>query len=106
MLGLTYPGGPSIQRAAAGGNAAAYAFPRSFLRDDQRLDFSFSGLKTAVRYAMAGPGPQDFSQIELAPQEVADLAASFQEAVVDVLVEKAFAACGPADCTSCAWAAA
>ena len=51
MLGLPYPGGPSIQRAAEGGNPRAYAFPRAFLRDD-RLDFSFSGLKTAVRYAI------------------------------------------------------
>ncbi len=51
MLGLPYPGGPSLERAAAAGNPRAYAFPRPLLRDD-RLDFSFSGLKTAVRYAI------------------------------------------------------
>jgi N6-L-threonylcarbamoyladenine synthase len=95
MLGLAYPGGPSIQKAAEGGNQRAYVLPRSFLGEDDRLDFSFSGLKTAVRYRIAGPGRPDRgtrSQIELAPQQVADLAASFQEAVVDVLLDKTFAA--------------
>ncbi len=98
MLGLSYPGGPSIQKAAVGGNRRAYTFPRSFLGEDDRLDFSFSGLKTAVRYRIAGPRPRvpgappDLSQIVLEPQQVADLAASFQEAVVDVLLDKTFAA--------------
>jgi len=92
MLSLPYPGGPSIQRAAERGNPRAYRFPRSFLKDEDRLDFSFSGLKTAVRYQIVGPGRQDFSQIELDDRQVADLAASFQEAVVDCLVGKAFAA--------------
>ena len=62
------------------------------LNDNDRLDFSFSGLKTAVRYAIAGPGKPDFSAINLPPAQVADLAASFQEAVVDCLAGKAFAA--------------
>ena len=92
MLGLAYPGGPAIQKAAEGGNRQAYSLPRAFLGEDDRLDFSFSGLKTAVRYRIAGPGRPDFSQIELDPQQVADLAASFQEAVVDVLLDKTFAA--------------
>jgi N6-L-threonylcarbamoyladenine synthase len=92
MLGLPYPGGPSIQRAAADGDPKAYDFPRSFLRDDDRLDFSFSGLKTAVRYTIAGPGKPDIAGIDLSPKQVADLAASFQEAVVDCLVGKAFSA--------------
>ncbi len=92
MLGLTYPGGPSIQRAAEPGNPKAYRFPRPFLNDSERLDFSFSGLKTAVRYAIAGPGRPDFQQTQLNPQQVADLAASFQEAVVDCLVGKALQA--------------
>jgi len=92
MLGLSYPGGPSIQKAAEGGNRQAYTFPRAFRGEDDRLDFSFSGLKTAVRYRIAGPGRPDLSQIQLAPQQVADLAASFQEAVVDVLLDKTFAA--------------
>jgi N6-L-threonylcarbamoyladenine synthase len=91
MLGLPYPGGPSIERAAAGGNPRAYAFPRALLRDP-RLDFSFSGLKTAVRYAIAGPGRPDPAEKRLSLEQVADLAASFQEAAVDCLVGKAFAA--------------
>src|SRR5436190_16712895 len=53
ILGLGFPGGPAVEREAAGGNPAAFAFPRSFLRDE-RLEFSFSGLKTAVRYATHG----------------------------------------------------
>jgi N6-L-threonylcarbamoyladenine synthase len=92
MLGLSYPGGPSIQKAAEAGDPRAYRLPRSFLGEDDRLDFSFSGLKTAVRYRIAGPGRPDFSQADLSPQQVADLAASFQEAVVDVLLDKTFAA--------------
>jgi N6-L-threonylcarbamoyladenine synthase len=92
MLGLPYPGGPSIQRAAAGGNPRAYRFPRAFLKDEDRLDFSFSGLKTAVRYTIAGPGRRDLPRRPLPPRQVADLAASFQEAVVDCLVGKALAA--------------
>ncbi len=92
MLGLPYPGGPSIQRAAADGDPAAFDFPRPLLRDHERLDFSFSGLKTAVRYTIAGPGRLNFEEIRLAPPEVADLAASFQEAVVDCLVGKAILA--------------
>jgi N6-L-threonylcarbamoyladenine synthase len=140
MLGLPYPGGPSIERAAATGNPRAYRFPRSLLRED-RLEFSFSGLKTAVRYAIEGtpgerrrkkgeetgrkaeggggqgegthatvnagrvsgsskseivesasPFPLPPSPISLSSSAVADLAASFQEAVVDCLVGKAMAA--------------
>jgi N6-L-threonylcarbamoyladenine synthase len=92
MLGLPYPGGPSIQKAAEGGNPKAYRLPRSFLGEDDRLDFSFSGLKTAVRYRIAGPGRPNFAETVLEQQQVADLAASFQEAVVDVLIDKSFAA--------------
>jgi N6-L-threonylcarbamoyladenine synthase len=92
MLGLPYPGGPSVQRAAEQGNPKAYDLPRALLRDNERLDFSFSGLKTAVRYAIAGPGKPDFDNSGVTPQQAADLAASFQEAVVDCLVGKAFLA--------------
>jgi N6-L-threonylcarbamoyladenine synthase len=88
MLGLPYPGGPAISRAAAGGNPKAYRFPRALAGNRDRLDFSFSGLKTAVRYAIAGPGRPDFSQVKLSSQQVADLAASFQMAVVDSLATK------------------
>ena len=56
LLGLPYPGGPAIERAARDGNAKAIRFPRPLLDDPTRLDFSFSGLKTAVRYLVAGPG--------------------------------------------------
>jgi N6-L-threonylcarbamoyladenine synthase len=87
LLGLAYPGGPLIEKAAVGGNPQAFRFPRTFLGDD-RLDFSFSGLKTAVRYALAPQGT-DPADARPSPQRVADLAASFQEAVVDVLVAKA-----------------
>jgi N6-L-threonylcarbamoyladenine synthase len=86
ILGLGFPGGPAVEREAAGGNPAAFRFPRSFLRDD-RLDFSFSGLKTAVLYAVRG---QDLSRpgSDLDLQRRADLAASFQQAVIDVLTDK------------------
>jgi N6-L-threonylcarbamoyladenine synthase len=80
LLGLSYPGGPAIQQAAEDGNPRAFDFPRAWL--DDTWDFSFSGLKTAVLREvrrledLGGPIP------------VADMAASFQAAVVDVLVGK------------------
>lgn len=92
MLGLSYPGGPSIQRAAEAGKATAYRFPRPLMDNADRLDFSFSGLKTAVRYQITGPGRADLSAVQIEPQQVADIAASFQEAVVDCLVGKAMLA--------------
>jgi N6-L-threonylcarbamoyladenine synthase len=88
MLGLPYPGGPSVSRAAESGDPRAHRFPRALLADKQRLDFSFSGLKTAVRYKIVGPGRPDFREIRLADTEIADLAASFQAAVVDCLAGK------------------
>ena len=88
MLGLGYPGGPAISKVAVSGDPAKHSFPRSFIHES-RLDFSFSGLKTAVRYAIAGPGNNDVHSIKLTAQEIADLAASFQQAVVDCLVSKA-----------------
>jgi N6-L-threonylcarbamoyladenine synthase len=91
MLGLPYPGGPAISGAAEQGDPRAYAFPRG-LADSDRLDFSFSGLKTAVRYAIAGPGKPDFSALRLNPKQIADVAASFQEAVVESLVSKSLRA--------------
>ena len=87
MLGLPYPGGPAISKMALNGDDNAYKFPRSFIHE-ARLDFSFSGLKTAVRYAIGGPGCGDVSDIELSTEQVANLAASFQQAVVDCLVKK------------------
>ncbi len=87
MLRLGFPGGPAIEKAAADGDPTRYQFPRPMLDNRSRLDFSFSGLKTAVRYAVAGPGG-DPAKVELSPQQTADLAASFQAAVVEVLVGK------------------
>lgn len=82
MLGLPYPGGPEIEKVARGGNPAAYDFPRSMLHEPH-LDFSFSGLKTAVLYTL---------QKETGELPVADLAASFQQAVIEILVRKALRA--------------
>ena len=86
LLGLAYPGGPAIQRAAASGNPLAQAFPRAWL--EGTWNFSFSGLKTAVL--------REVRKLEAIdnPVPVADFAASFQEAVVDVLVTKTLAAAG------------
>jgi N6-L-threonylcarbamoyladenine synthase len=92
MLGLPFPGGPAISRVAQEGDRQAYRFPRSFLDDPQRLDFSFSGLKTAVRYTIAGGAHQPLEPARLTPRQVANIAASFEEAVVDCLVGKALAA--------------
>lgn len=91
ILGLPYPGGPEIDRAAAPGDPHAIRFPRGLSRAsdmaEHRYDFSFSGLKTAVARWV--------EQAEAAgePVPVADVAASFREAVVDVLVTKALDAC-------------
>lgn len=85
MLGLSYPGGPAIDRLARQGNAKAIAFPRSYLRKGS-CDFSFSGLKTALLYYLRDLDAQGSAR------RVPDIAASFQEAVVEVLVEKAYAA--------------
>lgn len=91
MLGLGFPGGPLIERAAAKGDPAAFSFPRAWLEGDT-FDFSFSGLKTAVRHQVRDLGldPDVASPEERSKKlPVADLAASFQAAVVDVLAAKA-----------------
>jgi N6-L-threonylcarbamoyladenine synthase len=86
VLGLPFPGGPQIDRAAAAGDRNLVAFPRGKYRDGSS-DFSFSGLKTAVaRWVEAREAAGQ-------PVPVADVAASFQEAVADVLTAKAIAAC-------------
>lgn len=89
MLGLGYPGGPIIDKRATEGNAAAIAFPRSFLKPGSS-DFSFSGVKTAVLYHLRDHGiaPGDDAQGKLTDAEVNDICASFQQSVVDVLVRK------------------
>jgi N6-L-threonylcarbamoyladenine synthase len=102
LLGLPYPGGPSIEKAARGGNPRRHRFPRPLLDDPKRLDFSFSGLKTAVRYLVErqgsefrvqGSGNTDTSKLNPEPRTlnpfVPDIAASFQAAVIDCLLGKA-----------------
>jgi tRNA N6-adenosine threonylcarbamoyltransferase len=90
-LGLGYPGGPAIERMAAGGDPTAYRLPRPLRRRDD-LDFSFSGLKTAVVQTVGETTPQG--------QALHDLCASFQQAVIDVLVRKTRAAVRRADASS------
>jgi len=82
LLGLGYPGGPEIERRARGGDATRFDFPRSML-DSGDHNFSFSGLKTAVRYRLA-----EFPAEKKTPELINDFCASFQRAVVDVLVKK------------------
>ncbi|MDH4453838.1 MAG: tRNA (adenosine(37)-N6)-threonylcarbamoyltransferase complex transferase subunit TsaD [Verrucomicrobiota bacterium] len=80
MLGLPYPGGPEIDKLASRGDPAAFAFPRSFL-DGSSLEFSFSGLKTAVLY--------ELPKLDLKnEQTLANVCASVQAAILEVLVEK------------------
>ena len=82
LLGLPWPGGPALERLAAGGDPARHPFPQP-LRGRAGCDFSFSGLKTAVAQRIAGlPSP-------LPPQEAADIAAGFQRAVAAVLADRA-----------------
>ena len=82
LIGLAYPGGPEIDRLAAGGNPREFDFPRPMMRDAGD-DFSFSGLKTAVRYCI-----RDHPEALDNPQTLRDLCASVQAAIVEVLVTK------------------
>jgi N6-L-threonylcarbamoyladenine synthase len=80
MLGLPYPGGPNVEQAALTGNASRFSFPRP-MKGSAQPDFSFSGLKTAVRQAATAIAP-------LSEQDVADVCASFQAAVADALADR------------------
>ncbi len=83
MLGLPYPGGPEIARLAKQGDPAAFAFPRPMLHEPG-FEFSFAGLKTSILYAI-----RDLGGLEaLSQQQVSDIAASAQQAIIDVLVKK------------------
>ena len=82
LIGLPYPAGPEIDRLAEGGNPKAFDFPRPMI-DDPRDDFSFSGLKTSVRYFL-----RDHPDLLNDAQRLRDLCASVQAAIVDVLVTK------------------
>lgn len=90
LLGCSYPGGPKVAKLAASGNPDAYALPRPMLKSGD-LNFSYSGLKTAVLYLI-----RDLTggTRELTDTEKADIAASFQEAAVDVLIRKTRTAAG------------
>jgi N6-L-threonylcarbamoyladenine synthase len=92
MLGLGFPGGPALQRAAEKGDPKRFRLPRPLLDDDTRLDFSFSGLKTAVRYQLFGAGRPDMDASTLDPPLIADMAASVQAAIIDCLAGKALLA--------------
>ena len=85
MLGLGYPGGPRVEKLAQGGDPARFAFPRP-MRGRAQCHFSFAGLKTAVRKAILDLG-------HLREQDKADICASFQQAVADVLAERLACAC-------------
>jgi N6-L-threonylcarbamoyladenine synthase len=88
ILGLGYPGGPIIDALAQQGNPKAVQFPRSMLGKDS-LDFSFSGLKTAVLYHVRGvPGKLDEKPAEMTEQHLRDVAASFQRACIDTIAKK------------------
>jgi N6-L-threonylcarbamoyladenine synthase len=87
ILDLPYPGGPSVERLAREGDASAVAFPRTMLGEDS-LDFSFSGVKTAVLYHVHGHARTSGGLEGRSRRELADIAASFQQSVIDVLVDK------------------
>ncbi len=87
MLKLGYPGGPAIEKTAAGGNSRSIPFPRAYIAKDS-LDFSFSGVKTALKNYLTGFTPPYSTSTMYLP----DAAAGFQEAIVEVLINKAFLA--------------
>ncbi len=88
ILNLPYPGGPSIEKAAQEGNPRSIDFPRTLLGPDS-LDFSFSGIKTSVLYHCRGKDMKGVNNVgSMSRQQIADIAASFQAAVVDILTEK------------------
>ena len=89
LLGLSYPGGPAVEKSAESGDPEAFDFPRG-LKNSGECDYSFSGLKTAVRIKIESLG-------ELSTTLVSDIAASAQEAIVDVLIRKAVIAVGRKD---------
>ena len=91
ILNLPDPGGPEIERLARSGNPSAVKFPRTLLGPTS-LDFSFSGIKTAVLYHVHGKGRTSGGLDRWSRQDLADIAASFQAAMVDVLVAKTFRA--------------
>lgn len=88
MLGLGFPGGPLLSKLAQKGDPAAYDFPRPMRNNRKTMDFSFSGLKTAVRYTISGGAEHEPNAALLSEQQKADIAASFEQAVIDCIVAK------------------
>jgi len=91
ILGLGYPGGPAIEKLASDGNPTAIDFPRAFIHDES-IEFSFSGLKTALLYYM----DSNDGNISLK-----DIAASYQQAIIDVLIKKLLQSMNQSDISSC-----
>jgi N6-L-threonylcarbamoyladenine synthase len=93
LLRLPYPGGPSVDKAARGGDAAKFPLPRTKPKGEDSLDFSFSGLKTAVLYRAFGQDARPETARTAEPLvPLADVCAGFQAAIVDVLVDRTMAA--------------
>lgn len=93
LLGLGYPGGPIIEKLSEGANEKAIRFPRAQMKD-RSLDFSFSGLKTAVRQHVEKQGLVRAAEGQApVPTVIRDLVASFQKAVVDALIDRTLRAC-------------
>ena len=109
LLGLPYPGGPELSRVAEEGNDKAFNFPRPMI-NQKNYDFSFSGLKTALLYQLKDSNKANWKDINqravanisknLAPKMRADVAASFEKAIVDCLVAKSFRAAEKYKCRS------
>jgi N6-L-threonylcarbamoyladenine synthase len=103
LLGLPYPGGPELEKLAQYGNAEAFDFPRPMI-NQKNFDFSFAGLKTALLYKLKNDNKADWKDINLravsgkhknlAPESRADIAASYEKAIIDCLVSKSFKAVG------------
>jgi N6-L-threonylcarbamoyladenine synthase len=87
MLGLGYPGGPAVQEAATGGDSKAFEFKRPMLERDS-LEFSFSGMKTALLYKLKGPGGKRTDPTLPESDDLSGMAASFESAVMDTLIRK------------------
>ena len=90
LLGLGYPGGPKLEAVAKSGNPKKYEFPRALMQK-ANFDFSFSGLKTSLRYLLEGISGSDLDQ------RLPDICSSYQEAVVDALIRKTAKALGDSD---------
>lgn len=87
LLGLSYPGGPAIEKLASTVTGSSFTFPKGQVKN-RPLDFSFSGLKTAALYAIKGQGADKHAPIRIAEEQKAEVAYAFQEAAFDAVLEK------------------